>query len=125
MAKKKRKLIGKDRAQWIHVRKRCLQRTGIEMTKELSNQLVSKITTGHPEAEFIEKQSNRVTIWDIKHEIDGEDFVFRAVYDKMRKNIVTILNNADKGRLPVLNLPKITAIRKAAGKENAEDSNNE
>ena len=117
MAKKKEKLFGKNKAQWIHVQKRCLQRTGIEMTRELSNQLVGKITSGHPEATFIERQSNRVTIWDIKHEVNGKPITFRAVYDKMRKNIVTILNNAEKSCLPVLDFPTIPASRQKAEEE--------
>lgn len=115
--KKKQKLFGKDKAQWLHVQRRCLQRTGIEMTKELSNQLVGKITSGHPEATFIERQSNRVTVWDIKHEINGEDITFRAVYDKMRKNIVTILNNAEKSCSLTLDFPTMVAIRQKAEEE--------
>ena len=37
--------------------------------------------------EFVERQSNRVTVWDVQ--IDG--IVARVVYDKNRQNIITIL----------------------------------
>ena len=98
MAKKTR-LTGKSKAQWIHVKRRCLQRTGVEMTKTLNNQLTQKIRQGHSDADFVEKQSNRISVWDVKHNVDGRDVKFRMVYDKMRKNIVTILNNVERTEL--------------------------
>lgn len=36
---------------------------------------------------FIEKQSNRVTVWDLSL----NSSVYRVVYDKDRKRIVTVL----------------------------------
>lgn len=105
MAKKRKKLTGKSKAQWMHVRRRCLQRTGVEMTHRLNDQLIGKISNGYPVADFVEKQSNRISVWDIKHEVNGEKIVFRAVYDKMRRNIVTILNNVEKNKMFLFDKP--------------------
>ena len=100
------RLTGKDKAQWIHVKRKVLNRLGIEMTRELHDALIRKIRAGSPDAQFVEKQSKRVTVWKVKHNVAGEDIVFHMVYDKMRKNIVTILNNVDKGPIPLLEMER-------------------
>lgn len=106
MAKKRKKLTGKSKAQWIHVKRRCLQRTGVEMTAKLNNQLIGKINNGHEDAKFVEKQSNRVSVWDIVHEVSEKEIVFRIIYDRMRKNIVTILNNVERSEMYLFDASK-------------------
>jgi len=83
--------ISKGTAQRIHAKNKFMSRVGIKLTPELRRELASKITT--KEAELIRKQSNRISIYDVDHEIEGKKRTFRLVFDKMRRNIVTILNN--------------------------------
>jgi hypothetical protein len=75
-----------------------MDRFGIKLTDQLRNTLVKKIQAcqGH----CVEKQSNRVSVWDVNHE--GHEF--RLVYDKVHKTLVTFLKrdmNPDfsKGRI--------------------------
>lgn len=83
----------KKELQKRHAKRRFQARLGIPLTQELHNFLVKKIQNN--EAVKVEKQSNRVSVWDIN--IKGLllnnpeiDFV-RVVYDSNTKNIVTIL----------------------------------
>jgi len=85
--------ISKSTAQRIHAKNKFMSRVGIKLTPELRRELASKITT--KKAELIRKQSNRISIYDVDHEIEGKKRTFRLVFDKMRRNIVTILNNLD------------------------------
>lgn len=86
-------MASKKELQKRHAKKRFQTRLGISLTNELHNFLVRKIQKG--EAVKVEKQSNRVSIWDIdvgglfkeNPEIDS----LRVVYDSNTKNIVTIL----------------------------------
>lgn len=68
-----------------HLRKRLNQRFETRLTKDLHNNIVRQIQKGL--AEFVERQSNRVTLWLV--EIEGE--TIKAVYDSKRKQIVTVL----------------------------------
>ena len=85
--------MSKKDLQKKHAKRRFQTRVGISLTKELHNILVKKIQKG--QAVKFEKQSNRVSIWDINvfgmfpdnPEIDS----LRVVYDQNTKNIVTIL----------------------------------
>lgn len=83
----------KKELQKRHAKRRFQARLGIPLTQELHNFLVKKIQNN--EAVKVEKQSNRVSVWDIN--IKGLllnnpeiDFV-RVVYDSNTKNIVTTL----------------------------------
>lgn len=109
MKKKKKKVrAGKAYAQRKHAKRRFLQRTGILLTRELHDQLIAKISEGSSDAVFVEKQSNRVSVWDVTHKVGDyqkEEMTFRVVYDKMRRNITTVLNNVGGPRtfeLPAL-----------------------
>ncbi len=107
MKKKKKKVrAGKAYAQRKHAKRRFLQRTGILLTRELHDQLIAKIREGSSDVTFVEKQSNRVSVWDVAHKVEGKEIItFRLVYDKMRRNITTVLNNAGEPRtfeLPTL-----------------------
>lgn len=85
--------MSKKDLQKKHAKRRFQTRIGISLTQELHTLLVKKIQRG--EAVKFEKQSNRVSIWDINvlgmfpdnPEIDS----LRVVYDQNTKNIVTIL----------------------------------
>lgn len=74
--------MNKRKAQRIHAMRRGLERIGV-----LPNisALVRQIQTG--QAQFVRRQSNRVTHW--RMEIAGKPVI--AVYDKRRKMIVTFL----------------------------------
>lgn len=101
LAKKKIKVarLGKSYAQERHAERRFLQRTGIVLTTELHGRLTAKIRKDDSDAVFVEKQSNRVSVWDVTHKLEGKKITFRIVYDKMRRNIVTVLNNVDRAEL--------------------------
>ncbi len=86
-------MASKKELQKRHAKKRFQTRLGISLTQELHNFLVQKIQKG--QAIKVEKQSNRVSIWDIDvrglfRENPEIDYL-RIVYDSNTKNIVTIL----------------------------------
>jgi len=93
---KHRPTISKSTAQRIHAKRRFAMRTGLILTHELRRELSTKIL--ERKAKLVEKQSNRVSIYDVEHKIKGKSEVFRLVFDKMRKNIVTILDNLDESQ---------------------------
>jgi len=80
-----RKAKGKKKAQLKHARLRFDGRFGIQLNDNEYLQLVNKIQKGN--AEFVERQSNRVTIWNIEH----NNKIIRVVYDKRTKVIVSAL----------------------------------
>ena len=65
-----------------HFQKRSLERVGVLLNKK---ELVRKIQ--NHELEFVERQSNRKTVFRPKY----LDKTYRIVYDKQRKQIITIL----------------------------------
>lgn len=77
--------MNKQRSQMKHLKVRFLERIGATMTNELHSKLVAKIQSG--QSEVYDKQSNRITVHVL--EIDGD--LRRVVYDKTRKQIVTVL----------------------------------
>ena len=79
---KKKKKTKKDNER-IHFEKRCLERVGVFLDRK---EIIRKIK--NQELEFIERQSNRITIWRYYF----LDKSYRVVYDKLRKQCVTILN---------------------------------
>lgn len=88
---KQRPTISKSTAQRVHAKRSFKKRLGVNLTPELRRELVDKILS--KKAELIHKQSNRVSIFDVNHKIKGKQEVLRLVFDKMRKNIITTLNN--------------------------------
>ncbi len=78
----RRKKKDKKEAQRIHFEKRSLQRVGIILNRK---EIIRKIH--NQELEFIERQSNRVSLFRLIH----EGTAYKVVYDKERKQIVTIL----------------------------------
>ncbi len=68
-----------------HAYNRCWDRFGFCLGKQEQEELVSLIQSH--QADFVEKQSLRITLWDVKY----RDKSMRLVYDKKRKKIVTVL----------------------------------
>lgn len=68
-----------------HFQKRSLERVGVLLNEK---ELVRKIQ--NHELEFVERQSNRKTVFRLKY----LDKTYRIVYDKLRKQIITILFEA-------------------------------
>lgn len=85
MKRKKKKKLNKKDAQFLHAFKRAAQRYELDFTKRMKQEIVSQIQSG--DAEFIEKQSNRVSLfW-----VNINDKHCKVVYDKIRKSIVSFL----------------------------------
>ena len=66
----------------IHFQKRSLERVGVLLNEKVIVNLIQE-----NKLEFIERQSNRITVWRYVF----MDKTSRVVYDKQRKQIVTIL----------------------------------
>ena len=80
-AKSKRKTLQ------VHAKRRMYARYGIVLTQQAKEEVVKAIQAGDGVATFIEKQSIRVSVWDVP--LEGQ--VVRVVYDKQRKEVVTVL----------------------------------
>ena len=76
----------KKHAQQIHFRKACIKRVG----QILDDQVLVK-SIQNQELEFIDRQSNRITRWKYSH--NNNDFMI--IYDKDRKQVVTIIPYKD------------------------------
>lgn len=76
--------MNKRQAQKIHAKMRCWERLGAYISNDVLEDLIKKIQSGT--LLFLERCSNRVSKW--KADINGVPCVI--VYDKNRKNIVTI-----------------------------------
>ena len=85
MRRKKKKIKTKSDAQRAHAKKRFKERYGIEFNRHMRREFVKLIQ--HNQCHFIERQSSRITVWDLIYE--GQ--VFRVVYDSKRQNIVTVI----------------------------------
>lgn len=79
MRKKKK---DKREAQRKHFEKRSIQRVGVLLNRK---EIIHKIQNG--ELEFIERQSLRVSLFRYVH----NGTAYKIVYDKNRKQVVTIL----------------------------------
>lgn len=71
----------KTKALRAHARRRALQRYDIELTRTLRNEIIQKIQRN--ESVHLETQSNRVSVHLVNQ--------MRVVYDRLRKEIVTVL----------------------------------
>lgn len=80
-----RKSKGKRKNQIKHAKRRFKKRFDISLNENQYTQLINRIKKG--QADFVKRQSNRVTIWDL--EFEGHDI--RVVYDKKTSAIVTAL----------------------------------
>ena len=79
----------KAKSQELHARRRFEQRTGVVFSPKVNDELVAQIQDH--KAQFIERSTNRVTIWWVMH---GRKW-FPVVYDKHSKKIVTVLPRQD------------------------------
>ena len=75
----------KAKHQIKHCSRRLLERFDIKLDDGLRKRIVQDIQNGR--AEFVERQSKRVTVYDFQI----QDKKVRVVYDKFRKTIVTAL----------------------------------
>lgn len=62
-----------------------MERYGIAFNNDDLQAMVLQIQTG--KASLVNRESNRLTIWNVKH----EDIEFQVVYDSSRGSIVTFL----------------------------------
>ena len=87
MALKKliRKSKGKKKNQIKHARKRFEARFDVSLNENQYTQMINRIKKG--KAKFVQRQSNRVSLWDIEF----EGHLIRVVYDKKTSAIVTAL----------------------------------
>jgi len=85
--KKRKKINSKKEAQRHHFEMRTLQRVGQVLNQK---ELIWKIQNG--ELEFIERQSNRVSLF--RYVINGT--AYKIVYDRQRKQVVTILYEVEQ-----------------------------
>lgn len=75
-------MTNKKKSVQSHFFRRSIERVGVLLNEK---ELIRKIQNN--ELEFVERQSNRVTVF--RYEYNGKKY--RLVYDKNRKQIVTIL----------------------------------
>ena len=78
-------MFSKTESQTIHARKRFKERYYLSVSKQDMEKMVSQIRN-HDKAVLIEKQTNRVSVWDLLW-VDNQKI--RVVYDRKRMNIVT------------------------------------
>jgi len=75
-----------------------MQRFGISFGKKMHDDFVHLIQTN--KATLLEKQSLRVSVYELTYNAYGQDTKFKVVYDKQRKTIVTILPPEAQGFSP-------------------------
>lgn len=83
---------GKAKAERKHAKRRMVERFGIPIGDETIREIVAAIQKGT--ATFIAKQSNRVTLWELKI----HDQLARVAYDKHTKEIITVLRPGDESQ---------------------------
>jgi hypothetical protein len=92
----------KLKTQKRHAKIRALERYAIGLTNQGLDQAVKMIQKG--KATFIERQSLRVTVWEM--DIDGKRV--RVVYDKLRKNLATFL---PPSTVSTLSVPAVSGVK--------------
>lgn len=88
----------KRKHQVSHVRRRLQERFGIHLNEHEIEHLSQSIRDHHPAGEFVERQSDRVTVW--RGVMLGNEMYL--VYDKDRGTVVSALTpiqweNGQKG----------------------------
>lgn len=87
-------------SQRIHLKKRCQERFGIEITKKKRKEIENLIKSG--KSVFVKRQAGDRII----HDVIYEDTILRVVYDELTKTIVTVLY------IPQLELEKLEVDHK-------------
>lgn len=77
--------MGKKEAQEIHARRRAMTRFGVTFGPGRQAEAIRQIQA--QEAKFLDRQSNRVTVWEVV--VEGNTLI--AIYDASRKSIATVL----------------------------------
>ncbi len=85
MGRKKKKTLTKLEAERLHAKQRFLERYGIDFNRHMRREFERLIQCY--QTHLIRKQSNETSVHDVIYE--GE--VYRVVYDKNRKTIITVL----------------------------------
>ncbi len=85
--RRRRRRVGKEKSQSQrkHTMQRALVRFGLEVSNSLYSSMIEAIQSGA--AEFLERQSNRVTVWAV----DAEGECVAVAYDKLRGTIATMM----------------------------------
>lgn len=90
----------KTRSLRVHTKRRMSERFGKQINRRDIQAMVRAIQTfagsNVQSAKFVDRQSNRVTRWFVKH--DGS--WLPVVYDRNRRTIVTILPEGALGPIP-------------------------
>ena len=80
-----RRKTTKSECERMHVKRRFLERFGIELSRKKRLQIIDEIQSGR--ATFIEKESTRVSLFDVSIEHQ----VVRVAYDRLRKELITAM----------------------------------
>lgn len=75
----------KSKNQQRHARRRAMERFGIDLDQNARCSILSQIQNGR--SILVRRQSNRVVV----HEVTVDSTTMHVVYDKIRKEIVTVL----------------------------------
>lgn len=82
--------MNKSAAQRAHAKRRALERYGLEINRHQMREIVKQIQSG--KAKHLLTQSNRTSVKLVS--FNNTELI--AVYDKLRKNIVTFLPNKEQ-----------------------------
>jgi hypothetical protein len=98
---RRRKKSSKELSEHLHAKRRFMERLGVDLKRDVESEIVSRIQR-RKRARFVDRQSGRVTIWDV--EMKGK--WVRVVYDSSRHSIVTVLpepltNEEQETRCPI------------------------
>jgi len=102
MSKKK---LSKKECQQIHAKKRCYERYGIRLSKELKEYIIKNIQFG--KSKIVVQQSERISIYDV----NWNNIIFRTVFDRKRNTIVTFLDPSEPVKFNTLNFDKNYKIK--------------
>jgi hypothetical protein len=75
----------KKRSQRVHAARRARERFGFTLSGNDQERICQMIRAG--EGKFVRKDSNRLSVYDVQF----KGFVMRAVYDKHRKSLATVM----------------------------------
>tara|TARA_Y100000310_G_scaffold209426_1_gene210050 strand:- start:8520 stop:8837 length:318 start_codon:yes stop_codon:yes gene_type:complete len=94
--RKKKKLATRDKtfAQREHFKKRAFERFGFEINRFIYGDMIDMIQNDHWAITFVEKQSNRVSVyeiylWNDRFQLDKMSIY--VYYDKERKTLATCM----------------------------------
>ena len=86
----------KSRCMYLHFKIRMKQRTGIELTEKIYNQIIFNIHNRR--ATLVQRQSNNISIWDTNLSEEFNNKLIRVVYNSRHNGLSTILPYDDVGK---------------------------